>query len=58
VALVDQSTVLDAGLTTRPIAGINWTPDTAFVHYKKADHLALPFLIRSFTARVAPQKLD
>jgi DNA-binding transcriptional LysR family regulator len=47
VALVDQRTILDPGLTTRPIAGINWTADTAFVHHKKGAHLALPFLIRS-----------
>jgi hypothetical protein len=47
VALVDQRTILDPGLTTRSIAGINWTADTAFVHHKKGDHLALPFLIRS-----------
>jgi DNA-binding transcriptional LysR family regulator len=47
VALVDQRTTLDPGLTTRPIAGTRWTADTAFVHHKKADHLALPFLIRS-----------
>jgi DNA-binding transcriptional LysR family regulator len=46
VALVDQRTVLDSGLTTRPIVGTNWTADTAFVHHKKADHLALPFLVR------------
>jgi hypothetical protein len=46
VALVDQRTIPDAGLTTRPIAGIHWTADTTFVHHKKADHLALPFLIR------------
>jgi DNA-binding transcriptional LysR family regulator len=47
VALVGQRTILDPGLTTRPIAGTNWTADIAFVHHKKADHLALPFLIRS-----------
>ena len=35
VALVDQRTILDSGLTTRPIAGISWTADTAFVHHKK-----------------------
>jgi hypothetical protein len=46
VALVDQRTILYSGLTTRPIAGTNWTADTAFVHHKKADHLALPFLVR------------
>jgi DNA-binding transcriptional LysR family regulator len=46
VALVDQRAILDSGLTTRPIAGVNWTADTAFVYHKKADHLALPFLVR------------
>src|SRR6202044_2131184 len=46
VALVDQRTILDSGLTTRPIAGTNWTADTAFVYHKKADHLALPFIVR------------
>jgi DNA-binding transcriptional LysR family regulator len=46
VALVDQRTVLDSGLTTRPIAGTNWTADTAFVYHKKADHVGLPFLVR------------
>jgi DNA-binding transcriptional LysR family regulator len=46
VALVDQRTTLDSGLTTKPIAGTNWTADTAFVYHKRADHLALPFLVR------------
>jgi DNA-binding transcriptional LysR family regulator len=46
VALVDQRTILDSGLTTRPIAGTNWTADTAFVYHKKADHLALSFIVR------------
>ena len=58
VALVDQRTILDPGLTTRPIAGINWTADTAFVHHKKGDHFALPFLIRSLerTPAITPAK--
>jgi DNA-binding transcriptional LysR family regulator len=46
VALIDQRTTLDSGLTTRPIAATNWTADTAFAYHKKADHLALPFLVR------------
>jgi DNA-binding transcriptional LysR family regulator len=46
LALVDRTAILDSGLTTRPIAGIEWTSDTAFVHHKKAEHLALPFAIR------------
>ena len=46
LALVDRTAFLDAGLTTRPITGTEWTSDTAFVHHKKADHLALPFAIQ------------
>jgi hypothetical protein len=46
LALVDRTTFLDAGLTTRPITGIEWASDTAFVHHKKADHLALPIAIQ------------
>ena len=46
LALVDRTAVPDAGLTTRPISGTEWTSDTAFVHHKKADHLALPFAIQ------------
>jgi hypothetical protein len=46
VALIDQRTLLDPGLTTRPIAGIHWAVDTAFVHHNNADHLALPLVIQ------------
>jgi hypothetical protein len=46
VALIDQRTPIDSALTTRPIAGIQWTADTAFVHHNDADHLALPLVIR------------
>ena len=33
-------------LTTRAVAGVTWTADTAFVHHCDADHLALPLLAR------------
>jgi DNA-binding transcriptional LysR family regulator len=46
VALISQKTVLDPDLTTRPISGVHWTVDTAFVHHNAADHLALPFVMR------------
>jgi DNA-binding transcriptional LysR family regulator len=48
LALIDQLTPLDPGLTTRPIAGVNWTADTAFVHSSHTDHVALPFIERFF----------
>ncbi|MCU1223900.1 MAG: Chromosome initiation inhibitor [Edaphobacter sp.] len=51
LALIDQLLPLDAGLVTRPIAGVNWTADTAFVHQSRADHIALPFIERFFQER-------
>jgi DNA-binding transcriptional LysR family regulator len=46
VALVDQGIALDPDLTTRPIAGVHWTIDSAFVHHTGADHMALPFVVQ------------
>ena len=51
LALIDQASPLDSGLTSRPIAGVNWTVDTAFVHHNLADHIALPFIERSLAQR-------
>jgi DNA-binding transcriptional LysR family regulator len=48
LALIDQLFPLDPGLITRPLAGLNWTADTAFVHLRKAGHVALPFMERFF----------
>jgi hypothetical protein len=47
LALPVQGAALDSELTTRQIAGVNWTDDTAFIHHAEADHIALPFIIRS-----------
>jgi len=48
LALINQKIPLDPSLTTRPIANVNWTADTAFVHPVDAEHPALPVLIRHF----------
>ena len=59
VALVDQSITLDTDLTTRPIAGVQWTIDAAFVHHAEANHLALPFVVqfaRQMQSRQADKK--
>lgn len=48
LVLIDQKTQLDSTLITRPIANINWTSDTAFVHPICAEHPALPVLVRHF----------
>jgi DNA-binding transcriptional LysR family regulator len=44
LALIDQLSPLDYGLITRPIAGIHWTADTAFVSRRDGGHIALPFI--------------
>jgi DNA-binding transcriptional LysR family regulator len=49
LALIDQAFPLDAGLTSRPIAGVKWTADIAFVHHNRTDHISLPFIERSLT---------
>jgi len=46
LALIDQLSPLDSGLITRPIAGLDWTADTAFVYLNPMDHVALPFIER------------
>jgi len=46
LALIDQLSPLDPSLVTRPLAGLNWTADTAFVYLNQADHVALPFIER------------
>ncbi len=44
LALIDQLAPLDFGVVTRPLAGLSWTADTAFVTSKEASHIALPFV--------------
>ena len=44
LALIDQRSALESGLVTRPIAGVNWTADTAFVSSRKSAHIALPLI--------------
>lgn len=44
LALIDQLWPLDAGLITRPLSGLSWTADTAFVTTKNRSHMALMFV--------------
>ena len=43
-ALIDQLCPLDSGLITRPLMGLNWSADTAFVTSKSSSHMALSFI--------------
>lgn len=51
LALIDQTTALEPGLTMRPISDVNWTVDAAFVFHNTSDHIALPFIKRSLAKR-------
>jgi DNA-binding transcriptional LysR family regulator len=51
LALIDQLTALEPGLTMRPISDVTWSIDTAFVFSNPADHIALPFIERSLAQR-------
>lgn len=44
LALINQTSRLEADLVTRPISGMNWTEETAFVSSKQSSHIALPVL--------------
>ena len=46
LALIDERIALASDLTSRPIAGARWTSDTAFVHHRSANHIALSILLR------------
>ena len=46
LALIDGQMKLEPSLTTRAVASVTWTADTAFVHHSDSEHLALPLLAR------------
>lgn len=51
LALIDQLTTLEPGLSTRSITDVHWSVDTAFVFHNAADHVALPFIRQSLKQR-------
>ncbi len=57
LALIRDGTVLDGGLTTRPVAGVDWTVDTAFVYNRKIHPKTIPVLVRNLKRRLAAQSI-
>ena len=51
-ALIREGTLLDSELTTRPVAGVDWTVDTAFVYRKERPLKTIPVLIRHLKSRL------
>ena len=48
LALIREGTLLDEQLTTRPIAGVDWTVDTAVIYHKQRRPKTVPILLRKF----------
>jgi hypothetical protein len=55
-ALVRKSRKLTSGLTTRPIHGVRWTIDTAFIAKRTPQHPAIAMLVRDFRKHAALQR--
>lgn len=45
-ALIREGTILDEELTTRPIAGVDWTVDTALIYHKERHPKTVPILVK------------
>lgn len=45
--LIREGSILDDELTTRPIAGVGWTVDTAVIYHKQRHPKTVPVLVRS-----------
>ena len=60
LALIREGTALEPDLTTRPIAGVDWAVDTAFVYNEKLHPKTIPVLARHLKRRltVPPVKED
>lgn len=62
-SLIREGSALDPELTTRPVAGVNWTVDIAFVYKKEGHPKTIPVLVRNlkrelaeFEAKKTPKK--
>jgi DNA-binding transcriptional LysR family regulator len=51
--LIREGTTLDDELTTRPLAGVDWTVDTAAVYHKQQHPKTIPILIRKLKRQFA-----
>jgi DNA-binding transcriptional LysR family regulator len=53
LALIREGTALDTELTTRPVVGVDWNVDTAFVYNKELHPKTIPLLVRHMKRRLA-----
>ena len=51
-AMVREGIALDSALTTRPIAGVDWTVDSAVIYHQQRHPKSIPILIREFKRKL------
>jgi hypothetical protein len=54
-ALIREGSELQAGLVTRPIAGVTWTVDSALILGKSTSQRTMPHLVREMRKRLRLQ---
>jgi DNA-binding transcriptional LysR family regulator len=52
LALIREGALLDEGLTTRPILGVDWTVDTAVIYHKQRHPKTFPILVRKLKRNI------
>lgn len=52
-AMIREGTVLDAELVTRPVAGVDWTVETALVYCKQTHPKTIPVWVRHWRRTIA-----
>jgi DNA-binding transcriptional LysR family regulator len=57
LALIREGTILDTELTTRPVAGVDWAVETAFVYNKQRHPETIAVLARHLKRRFATPSL-
>jgi DNA-binding transcriptional LysR family regulator len=53
LALIREGTELHPDLTTRPIFGVDWTVDTAFIYHRERIPPTIPILVRHLRRHIA-----
>lgn len=54
--LIREGTTLDDALTTRRIAGVNWTVDTAVIYHRHRYPRTIPVLIKQLQRKIAKER--
>jgi DNA-binding transcriptional LysR family regulator len=53
LTLIREGTELDSDLTTRPIFGVDWTVNTAFIYHRERRPATIPVLVRQLRRHIA-----